>query len=105
MDEIRVVRMIDNDGAVAKNFQRLASQAIEDVFDPEDESVTLGEFKELVIGDIRTAFVRLFPDVELNSLGNHSKMEPFDSLRGPAKVSPSRICQEAKSRLSTCYWI
>ena len=34
LDEIRAPRMIDNDGAVAKNFQRLVSQAIEDVFEP-----------------------------------------------------------------------
>ena len=85
LDEIRVERMIDNDGAVAKNFQRLASQAIEDVFDPEDESVTLGEFKELVIGDIRTAFVRLFPDVELNSLGNPLEDGTFRFTKGTSK--------------------
>ena len=47
--------MIDNDGAVASNFQRLVSQALEDVFDPTDGSVTLDEFKESVIGDIRIA--------------------------------------------------
>ena len=85
LDEMRVERMIDNDGAVAKNFQRLASQAIEDVFDPEDESVTLGEFKELVIGDIRTAFVRLFPDVELNSLGNPLEDGTFRFTKGTSK--------------------
>ena len=50
LDEVRAPRMIDNDGVVAKNFQRLASQAVEDVFDPEDGSVTLAEFKELVLG-------------------------------------------------------
>ena len=82
LDEVRVKRMIDNDGAVAKNFQRLASQAIEDVFDPEDSSVTLGEFKELVIGDIRTAFIRLFPDVELNSLGNPLEDGTFRFTKG-----------------------
>ena len=85
LDEIRVVRMIDNDGAVAQNFQRLASQAIEDVFEPVDESVTLGEFKELVIGDIRTAFVRLFPDVELNSLGNPLEDGTFRFTKGTSK--------------------
>ncbi len=70
LDDIRVPRMIDNDGAVAKNFQRLASQALEDIFAPEDGLVTLNEFRELVIGDIRTAFSKLFSDVELDSLGN-----------------------------------
>ena len=85
LDEVRVPRMIDNDGAVAKNFQRLASQAVEDVFDPEDGSVTLAEFKELVIGDIRTAFSKLFPDVELNGLGNPLEDGTFRFTKGTSK--------------------
>ena len=85
LDEVRVQRMIDNDGAVAKNFQRLASQALADVFDPEDGAVTLDEFKELVIGEIRTAFSKLFPDVELNSLGNPLEDGTFRFTKGTSK--------------------
>ena len=85
LDHRRVSRMIDNDEAVAKNFQRLASQALEDVFDPEDGAVTLDEFKELVIGDLRTAFSRLFPDVELNSLGNPLEDGTFRFTKGTSK--------------------
>ena len=85
LNEIRVPRMIDNDGAVAKNYQRLASQALEDVFDPKDRAVTLGEFKELVIGDIRMAFSRLFPDVEMNSLGNPLEDGTFRFTKGTSK--------------------
>ena len=77
--------MIDNDGAVARNFQRLVSQAIEDVFDPTDGSVTLDEFKESVIGDIRVAFSRLFPDIELNSLGNPLEDGTFRFTKGVSK--------------------
>ena len=85
LDEIRVRRMIDNDGAVAKNFQRLVSQAIEDVFDPKDGSVTLDQFKEHVIGDIRVAFSKLFPEVELNSLGNPLEDGTFRFTKGTSK--------------------
>ncbi len=85
LNEIRAPRMIDNDGAVAKNFQRLVSQAIEDVFDPEDGSVTLDAFKESVIGDIKVAFSRLFPDIELNSLGNPLEDGTFRFTKGASK--------------------
>ena len=85
LDEVRAPRMIDNDGVVAKNFQRLASQAVEDVFDPEDGSVTLAEFKELVLGDIRATFAKLFPDVELNSLGNPLEDGTFRFTKGTSK--------------------
>ena len=88
LDEIRVPRMIDNDGAVAKNFQRLASQALEDVFDSEDGSVTLDQFKERVIGDIKTAFSMLFPEVELNSLGNPLEDGTFRFTKGASKGFP-----------------
>ena len=82
LDEIRARRMIDNDGAVVKNFQRLVSQAIEDVFDPKDGSITLEEFKESVIGDISVAFSRLFPDIVLNSLGNPLEDGTFRFTKG-----------------------
>ena len=78
--------MIDNDATVAKNFQQLASQAFEDVFDPKDGTVTLEKFKEQVIGDIRTAFSKLFPDVELNSLGNPLEDGTFRFTKGTSKA-------------------
>ena len=77
--------MIDNDAAVARNFQRLASQALEDVFDPKDGSITLDQFRELVIGDIRAAFSKLFPDVELDSLGNPLEDGTFRFTKGTSK--------------------
>ena len=85
LDQESSPRMIDNDAAVAKNFQQLTSQAFEDVFDPKDGSVTLAKFKEQVIGDIRTAFSRLFPDVELNSLGNPLQDGTFRFTKGTSK--------------------
>ena len=85
LDESRVGRMIDNDAAVATNFQRLASQAIEDVFDPEDGSVTLDQFREMVIGDIRTAYAKLFSDIELDSLGNPLEDGTFRFTKGTSK--------------------
>ena len=85
LQEVRVSRMIDNDEAVAKNFRRLTSQALEDVFDPKDGTVTLNEFKESVIGDIKTAFSGLFPDLELNGLGNPLEDGTFRFTKGASR--------------------
>ena len=85
LDESRIARMIDNDAVVAQNFQRLASQALEDVFDPRDGSLTLNQFRELVIGDIRTAFSKLFPHVALDSLGNPLEDGTFRFTKGVSK--------------------
>ena len=85
LDDQRVARMIDNDTSVRLNFQRLASQALEDAFEPEDESVTLGQFKKQIIGDIKEAFSRLFPKMELHSLGNPLADGTFRFTKGTSK--------------------
>ena len=91
LSENRVSRMIDNDAAVARNFRRLASQVFEDIFNPEDGSVTLDQFTEQLIGDIKTAFSKLFPNVELNSLGNPLEDGTFRFTKERAEVSRSKI--------------
>ena len=85
LDQVSCARMIDNDASVAKNFQRMTCQAFEDIFDPEDGSMTLDQFKEQVIGDIRAAFSKLFPDLELNSLGNPLEDGTFRFTKGTSK--------------------
>jgi predicted ATPase len=69
-EERRFERMIDNDAAVALNYQRLASQALEDALANEPDTTTLGEFRDRVIGDIRRSMERVFPDLLLHDLGN-----------------------------------
>ena len=107
LNESRVERMIDNDAAVARNFQRLAGQAVEDVFDPKDGTVTLNQFREMVIGDIRTAFAKIFSDIELDSLGNPLEDGTFQFTKGTSRVFRSRIFPVARrqcSILSSISW-
>jgi predicted ATPase len=70
VEEKRFSRMIEADTAVSVNYRRLASQAFEDAFAIYPENMTLGQFRELVIGEIRDSVERLFPGLVLNSLGN-----------------------------------
>jgi predicted ATPase len=70
LDERRFNLMIQNDACVNLNYQRLASQALEDLFDNEHDQTTIGELKLKLIGDIRSSMGRLFPDLMLNDLGN-----------------------------------
>ena len=70
LQEDRFNRLIDNDAAVSRNYQRMASQGLEDVYEKEDPALTIGQFREKTIGDIRDSIKRLFPDLDLNSLGN-----------------------------------
>ena len=88
LSEHHVSRMIDNDAAVARNFRRLASQVFKDVFEPKDGSVTLDQFTGQLIGEIKTAFSKLFPNVELNSLGNPLEDGTFRFTKGTSRGFP-----------------
>jgi hypothetical protein len=74
LDERRFDRMIEPDATVSSNYGRLASQALEDAFATYSEAMTLREFREQVIGEIRTSVQRIFPELVLNRLGN-----PFEN--------------------------
>ena len=68
LDMVPFDRMIDNDVAVGRNYQRLASQGVEDLFS--GGSTTFDEYLQQSIGDVRHPLHKLFPDLELDSLGN-----------------------------------
>ncbi|WP_395660451.1 AAA family ATPase [Aestuariivirga sp.] len=84
-DQFRVRRMIDQDGAVSDNFQRLASNALQDAFDRHDANLTLGEFRKAAIGTIGESVRRLFPELDLNTLGNPLQDGTFRFTKGSTK--------------------
>ncbi|AGH98892.1 AAA family ATPase [Micavibrio aeruginosavorus] len=70
LDENRFHHLFENDAAVGKNYQRLASQAFKDAFVDFDENRTIAEFRQHVIGDIRASIQNVFPDLNINDLGD-----------------------------------
>lgn len=84
-EELRFRRMIEGDAAVSKNFQRMASQAMEDIFATAKGSMKISAFREEVIGDIKRAVLKLFPDLELNGLGNPLDSGTFRFTKGATK--------------------
>lgn len=85
LDEVRVNRMIDNDASVARNYQKLASQGLEDLYEHGEGETTFKKYRTESIGAIRDAFYRLFPDLELNSLGNPLKEGTFRFTKGESR--------------------
>lgn len=85
VQEIRINRLIDNDQAVSLNYRRLVSQGFEDVYELAQPSLTIGEFRERSIGEIRDATERLFPGLVLNSLGNPLSAGTFRFDKGDSK--------------------
>ena len=85
LDEVRVQRMIDNDAAVGQNYQRLVSNAVEDVFERADGLTTLQDFRTQVTQEIDDAMKRLFPRLEFNSLGNPLADGTFRFTKGTSR--------------------
>lgn len=84
-EQPRVKRMMEQDNAVSQNYQRLAADAFEDAFDSGDETQTLKQFRQAAIGDIQAAVLRLFPDLDLNTLGNPLSGGTFRFSKGTSK--------------------
>ena len=84
--EFRISRLIDNDQAVSLNYRRLVSQGFEDVYERADPGLTMREFREQSIGQIRDAIERLFPGLVLNSLGNPLSAGTFRFDKGESKA-------------------
>ena len=85
LDETRFARMIDNDAAISRNYRRLASQGLEDLYERGEGSTTFDSYRKESIGEVQTALRRLFPNLELNSLGNPLKDGTFRFTKGTSQ--------------------
>jgi AAA domain, putative AbiEii toxin, Type IV TA system len=82
IDERRFSRLIDNDATVNQNYQRLVGQGLEDIYERENPSTTIGAFRERTIGRIRDALAAVLPHLRLDSLGNPMDVGTFRFTKG-----------------------
>ena len=86
VNERRFNRLIDNDQAVQLNYRRLVSQGFQDVYETADPGLTMREFREQSIGEVRDVMQRMFPGLVLNSLGNPLTTGTFRFDKGESKT-------------------
>lgn len=86
VQEHRFRRLIDNDQAVNLNYRRLVSQGFQDIYETAHPDLTIGEFREQSIGEIRDVIQRLFPGLVLNNLGNPLSAGTFRFDKGESKA-------------------
>ena len=80
--EGRFERLSDNDQATDKNYLRLTSGALEDLFETRSPSETIGDFRKSILKDIHNALCSLFPELIINSLGNPLDESTFKFTKG-----------------------
>ena len=82
LDENRVNRMIDNDEAVSRNYQKLVCEVF-DIFAAEPQMTD--KFTESIINPVKTPISKLFPNLGLNELSNPLTDGTFRFTKGTSE--------------------
>ena len=77
--------MIDNDASVSRNYQKLVSQGVEDLYDPRKKETKIEDYHKESIENIRQSLFKLFPDLDLKSLGNPLQNGTFRFTKGTSE--------------------
>ena len=85
LDQVPFQRLIDNDAAVSRNYQRLASQGLDDLYGSVRGQTTFNEYREESIGIVREPLSRLFPDLKLDNLGSPLEDGTFRFTKGESR--------------------
>lgn len=75
-------KMIDNDSSVDDNYQRLVSRTIDKIFDTSNDTKHVKDIREEILGKIREAMLRLFPDLLLTEIGLPTEKSEFYFEKG-----------------------
>lgn len=74
-----------NDLTVSENYQRLISQTLAGVFNTSNNSKTVENYREELIGEIKTSLKNVFDDLTLSSIGDPLSNGSFYFEKGNSK--------------------
>ncbi|MFH1813893.1 MAG: AAA family ATPase [Pseudomonadota bacterium] len=84
-EQVRVSRVIDNDQTVGVNYQRLIYDTMSGVFNRDNDTKTVQELREELVGNIRASMKRVFGDLVLNNISDPLGDGAFYFEKGTAK--------------------
>ena len=67
-ESVRLRRIIDNDQVVSENYQRLVYETMAGVYNVDNDSKTIHDLREELIGGVRTSMKVVFGDLTLNNI-------------------------------------
>lgn len=78
-------KMIDNDSNVDDDYQRLISSTLDKLYDEGNDNKRVKDIREEILGKIRRAMKRLFPDLLLSGIGLPTEKAEFYFEKGQTK--------------------
>lgn len=89
LDGGRGLRAVDVDQSVSENYQRLLWQTFSAVYDESTpDSATKAEIRDRLVGRLREALSRVFPDLQLTRVGAIGKGSSFEFSKGASVGFP-----------------
>jgi len=82
---IKLQNLMQNDLTVSENYQRLVAQTLAGVYKPENNSKTVEQLREELIGKIKTSLSTVFDDLNLSSIGDPLSNGSFYFEKGSSK--------------------
>ena len=85
---IRLRTLMQNDQTVSENYQRLVAQTLAGVYETSNDSKSVQELREELIGKVKTSLASIFEDLNLSSIGDPLSSGSFFFEKGTAKDFP-----------------
>lgn len=84
-DELRPRKLIDIDKRVKDNYERLIGSSVEGLYSGDKDNLSVSGLREEIIGEVRSAMKKVFPDLLLESLGDPLTNGQFFFSKGSSK--------------------
>jgi predicted ATPase len=84
-EESKFTTLNGNDLTVSENYQRLISQTLEGIFNATNNTKTVENFRDELIGKIKTSLKNVFDDLTLSSIGDPMSNGSFYFEKGNSK--------------------
>lgn len=84
-DNIKLQNLMQNDLTVSENYQRLVAQTLAGVYDSSNDSKSVQELREELIGKVKRSLSTIFDDLNLSSIGDPLSNGSFFFEKGTSK--------------------
>lgn len=84
-ETIKLKNLMQNDQTVSENYQRLVAQTLAGVYESSNNTKTVEQLRDELIGKIKDSLSKIFEDLNLSSIGDPLSNGSFYFEKGTAK--------------------